>query len=134
MLKRPERPGRNGQVGTYGEVRTAQRFAMALERLNHLAHSLRNGSRLQAQVYATKHALVSAMLEAAIECRLSWQRQSNGRYLLLVSIDQLRCFHVRFDHLTGPAKGRVVRTIGPAPSRILLRLVAHRPACRPTRG
>lgn len=93
----------------------AQEFVKALERVNHLAHALSRGSRLQTRVYAAKHALVSAALEADLGCRPAWQLQPSGQYQLLVSIDQARCFHVYFENLTTSAKARVLSAIGGVP-------------------
>lgn len=102
------------QLGTGCHEENARLIA-AIKCANHQAHT--ECDRVtRRQLLDQKDALLSSVLERRIGHTLaSWQRQPNGEWLVLISIDGRAAFHAPFERLSVFAQLEVVREAGPAP-------------------
>jgi len=95
--------------------------ANAIHAVNSLAHNYKQIPHASKRLYASKHELLSLMLEMdVLGVKPAWQEQDNHDHLLTISIGDLRTPHCPFRGLSWSAQCKVVQRIGPAPKSMAL--------------
>ncbi len=88
----------------------------AIAAINDAAHAFQHDRPLRRRIFQSKNELVSLAIEQRMAgLRMTWQRNTDGEWLLLVKFDERKGVHVPFERLSTSARMRVVNTVGPAP-------------------
>ncbi len=101
-----------------------QQLVRAIAAINDAAHAFVHDRPLRRRIFQSKNELISLAIERGMPgLRLAWQRQPDGEWLVLVTLDDWKCVHVPFERLSVQARMRVVGDIGPVSQEGITRSV-----------